>query len=369
MIISYKVRLEPNKLQLELFNNFSGSMRFIYNWALDREKESYEKDNKFKSAYDLKKELTEYKKQFGWMGEISRATLNQAIFDVVDSFKTFFKNKKGYPRYKSRKSKKSFYSRNDQIKVTSTHIQLEKIGKVKLSEKGRIPQGTKYSNPRIVFDGLSWYISVGVEVSEQQNNKGNPIGVDLGVKELAVCSDGSRYENINKSTKVKALEKRKKKMQKKVNKKYILNRKGVSYKKTNNIKKLENKLLKISRKITNIRTDFIHKMTTKIVRAKPSKLVIEDLNVSGMLKNRKLSRAIQEQCFREVRRQLEYKCELNSIKLVLASRWYPSSKTCSHCGYIKPKLSLSEREYICEYCGITLDRDLNASINLSRYVA
>lgn len=344
-------------------------MRFVYNWVLQREKENYEQGNKFLSAYTLKKELTELKKEYEWMNEISRATLSQSVFDAEKAYRTFFKNKKGYPKFKTRKSKRTFYSRYDKIKVTSSHIQLEKIGKVKLSERDRIPVNVKYSNPRITFDGLHWYISLGVEVKEQQNNTEQPLGIDLGIKELAVVSDGTVVPNINKSKKMKKLENHKKRQQRKVSKKYIKNKGGESVRKTNNIKKLEKKILKISRRITNIRKDSINKFTTKIVRTKPSKVVIEDLNVSGMMKNRKLSKAIQGQCFREIRRQLEYKCELNSIELVVANRWYPSSKTCSRCGFIKPKLSLSEREFNCECCKYSIDRDLNASINLSQYVA
>ena len=193
------------------------------------------------------------------------------------------------------------------------------------------------------------------------------IGIDLGVKDLAICSDGIVYKNINKSKEVKKLEKKKRRLQRKVSKKYLLNKKGGSYRKTCNIIKSEKQLLKVSRRLTNIRQNYSHQVTTEIVKRNPSFISVENLNVSGMMKNRCLSKAIQQQSFYEFKRQIQYKSEWNNIKFIEIDRWYPSSKTCSECGCVKSDLKLSDREFICPSCGIVLDRDYNASINIKNY--
>ncbi|MGB4395073.1 MAG: transposase, partial [Tepidanaerobacteraceae bacterium] len=190
--------------------------------------------------------------------------------------------------------------------------------------------------------------------------------------DLAVVSTGQKFENINKSSKVKKLEKRLKRLQRKLSKKYELNKIQIEggefrYRKTNNIKKLEFLVLKTHRRLKNIRHDYIHQITTFLVKTKPEYVVMEDLNTKGILQNRRLAKAVQEQMFREFIRQMEYKCQWNSIRFILADRFYPSSKTCSRCGSIKEQLSLSERKYKCNQCGFEIDRDLNASINLKNY--
>lgn len=192
------------------------------------------------------------------------------------------------------------------------------------------------------------------------------IGIDLGIKDLAICSDGKTYKNINKSREVRKLEKRKRRLQRSVSRKYEMNRKGGSYCKTCNIKKQEKLLLKVNRRITNIRRNYLHQTTSEIVGRKPMFITIEDLNVSGMMKNRHLSKAVQQQGFYEFRRQLEYKCENNGIRLVIADRYYPSSKLCSCCGAVKKNLKLSDRIYRCS-CGNVMDRDYQASVNLKAY--
>lgn len=236
---------------------------------------------------------------------------------------------------------------------------------VKLNEQ--IPINTKYSNPRISNDNKYWYISVGIEISQVQEELTNEsLGCDLGIKELAVCSNGKIYKNINKSLIVKKTEKKLKRLKRQVSRKYEKNKKGKEYVKTKNIIKLEKKIQLIYRRLANIRNNHIHQTTTSIVKTKPYRVVIENLNVKGMMKNKHLSKAIQQQNFYKFRSQLEYKTKLRGIELVIADRFYPSSRICSHCGNIKKDLSLNTRIYICE-CGLSIDRDLNASINLSKY--
>ena len=244
-------------------------------------------------------------------------------------------------------------------------VTIEKVGWIKTNEQ--IPIGVKYSNPRISYDNKYWYLSVGIEREETKEEVTDvSLGIDLGVKDLAVCSDGTVYKNINKTYVVKKIEKRLKRLQKQVSRKYEQNKKGKEYVKTKNIIKLEKKIQQIHRRLANIRTNYLHQTTTRIVKTKPYRVVVEDLNVKGMMKNKHLSDAIRKQGFYEFKRQLEYKCKLRGIEFVVADRFYPSSKICSQCGKIKKDLKLKDRVYQCS-CGLMIDRDFNASINLSNY--
>ena len=244
----------------------------------------------------------------------------------------------------------------------------KKINWIRLAEHGRIPtENVKYMNPRFKYDGLNWYITVGIEYEDSATLPSNEgIGIDLGIKDLAICSDGNTYKNINKSQKVKKLEKRKRRLQRSVSRKYKKNKKGGSYCKTSNIIKSEKELLKLNRRLTNIRQNYLHQTTSEIVKREPSFICIEDLNVKDMMKNRHLSKAVQQQCFGEFRRQIEYKSAWNNIPVIIADRFFPSSKLCSCCGNIKKDLKLSDRIYKCE-CGNVIDRDYQASLNLKRY--
>ena len=304
------------------------------------------------------------------MYKYSNNITKQAIKDACNAYKRFFKGLSKYPKFKSKKrSKPSFYNDTFQIKFTPTHVQLEKIGKIKLSEKDRIPLG-KYMNPRIIYDGLKWYLSISIEIEDNIKPTLNnlSIGIDVGVKDLAILNSGMVYKNINKSKKLKKLEKKLKRLQRKTSRKYEKNKQGNKFIKTKNINKLEVKTRKIHKTLTNIRNDYIQKTTTEIVRIKPSQIVMETLDIKSMMKNKYLAKYIQQQKLYEFKTLLKYKCNKYGIKFIEVDRWYPSSKTCSECGYIKSKLSLKEREFICEDCGIVIDRDLNAAINLSRYV-
>jgi len=389
MIKTYKVMLLPNNKQRTKLFECAGVARWAYNFALATQQENHKNGGKFLSDGELRKRLTELKKQkeYAWLNKYSNNITKQAIKDACQAYKNFFEGRTKFPKFKSKKrSKQSFYVDTAKIKITDTHVKLEKLTTskksnkqklnwIKLSEKSRIPIGdnVKYSNPRITFDGLNWWLSIGVEEVEAKNqNYTEGIGIDLGVKDLAVVSTGQKFENINKSSKVKKLEKRLKRLQRKLSKKYELNKIQIEggefrYRKTNNIKKLEFLVLKTHRRLKNIRHDYIHQITTSLVKTKPEYVVMEDLNTKGILQNRRLAKAVQEQMFREFIRQMEYKCQWNSIRFILADRFYPSSKTCSRCGSIKEQLSLSERKYKCNQCGFEIDRDLNASINLKNY--
>ena len=222
-------------------------------------------------------------------------------------------------------------------------------------------------NPRIKYDGVNWWITVGVECKNSTSFPQNEgIGIDLGIKDLAICSDNVVYKNINKIQKVKKLEKRKRRLQRSISRRYEKNKKGGSYCKTSNIIKREKELLKLNHRLTNIRQNYLHQTTSEIVNRKPRFICMEDLNVKGMMKNRHLSKAVQQQCFGEFRRQMEYKSAWNNIPVIIADRFFPSSKLCSCCGNIKTDLKLSDRIYKCE-CGNVIDRDYQASLNLKRY--
>ena len=381
MIETIKVQLSPNNKQLTKLFQYANCSRFAYNWTLAKEQENYKQGNKFLSDNELRKEFTKMKKldEYKWLNNISNNVTKQAIKDACNSYKRFFKGKSKHPKFKSKKrSKPSFYQDGVKIKFTDTHVKVEgfatskkknkqKINWIKLCKKGRIPTNCKYMNPRITYDGLHWFVSVTIEVNNNANIPQNEgIGIDLGLKDLAVCSDGNTYKNINKSPKVKKLEKKKRRLQRSISRKYNMNKEGVRYKKTSNIMKREKELLKLSKRLTNIRQNHLHQITSEIVKRKPSFICIEDLNVSGMMRNKHLSKAIQQQGLYEFRRQIEYKSDWNNIATIIADRYFPSSKLCSCCGAIKKDLKLSDRTYQCD-CGNIIDRDFQASLNLKRY--
>ena len=381
MIKTIRVMLIPNNKQKTKLFQYANTARFAYNWALSREQENYKNGGKFISNGDLRKEFTQLKKtdEYAWLNDISNNVTKQAIKDACEAYKRFFKGYSKYPKFKSKKhSISSFFQDNVQIKFTNSHVKVEgfasskkknkqKLNWIRLAEHGRIPTDCKYYNPRIKYDGLNWWITVGIDYKDPTTLPSNEgIGIDLGIKDLAICSDGNTYKNINKSQKVEKLEKRKRRLQRSISRKYEKNKKGESYCKTNNIIKSEKELLKLYHRLTNIRQNYLHQTTSEIVKREPSFICIEDLNVSGMMKNRHLSKAIQQQKFYEFRRQIEYKSAWNNIPVIIADRFFPSSKLCSCCGNIKKDLKLSDRIYKCE-CGNVIDRDYQAALNLKRY--
>ena len=369
MILGRKVRLYPTKEQEQKLWQSVGTARFIYNWTLARQEENYKNGGKFISDNDLRKELTILKKtELNWLNEVSNNVAKQAVKDGCEAYKKFFKGLADRPRFKSRrKSKPSFYNDTSKLKVKESSVLIEKVGWV-IVKKNSIPMNCKYTNPRISFDGKYWFISVGIEKEKPiVKLTTESIGIDVGVKDLAICSNGMTFKNINKTRVVKQLEKRLRRLQRRVSRKYLKNKEGSKFVKTSNIIKIEKQIKLLHRKLANIRSNYNHQATNEIVKTKPSRVVMETLNIKGMMKNKHLSKAIAKQGLYEFKRQMKYKCEFNGIEFIEADKWYPSSKTCSECGHVKPKFSLSERTYICKECGCVIDRDYNASINLSRY--
>lgn len=400
--------LLPNNKQKTKLEQTANCARYAYNWAVAFQIEYFSANGQYASEGFLRKSFTKHKEDNIWLYDVSNNALKQSVRDASDTFWRFVDIKKSkdykpysekqvisarrngseltrqdmrcHPKYKKKgKSKLSFYVDPERISFTDTHVQLEKIadgGKknqrksnwVRLSEHGRIPIGAKYSNPRITFDGVHWWVSVGVEIdgyAEPLMIDG--VGVDVGIKNLAVCSDSTVYSNINKTRKVERLEKKMHRLQRSISRKYRLNNEGKQYSKTGNITKYELKLLKINRKLSNVRLNYTHHVTSDIINRKPRFVAIEDLNVRGMMQNRHLAKAIQDQTLSEFSRQIQYKAVWRAILPVWVNRYFPSSKTCHCCGCIKKDLKLSDRTFVCHDCGNIIDRDYQAALNLAKY--
>ena len=381
MIKTIRVMLIPNNRQRSKLFQYANTARFAYNWALGREQTNYKSGGKFLSDVDLRQEFTKMKQtqEYEWLNDVSNNVTKQAIKDACDAYKKFFKGLAKFPKFKSRKkSTPSFYQDNVKIQFSETHVKVEgfaaskkknkqRLNWIRRAEHNRIPTNCKYSNPRIKFDGLNWWITVGVECPDPvvaPQNEG--VGIDLGIKDLAICSDGNKYKNINKSNEIKKLKKKRRRLQRSVSRSYEQNKKEGEYCKNSNVIKKEKLLLKLNHRLSNIRHDYLHQITSKIVKREPSFIVLEDLNVSGMMKNKHLSKAVQEQCFYEFRKQIGYKATWNNIPVIIANRFFPSSKLCSCCGTIQTDLKLSDRIYKCT-CGNVIDRDYQAALNLKRY--
>lgn len=380
MIKSYKIRLYPTKEQQQLMWKHVGSCRFIWNWMLVKQEELYKQSDKHLSAFDMINLLTPLKKQeeYSWLKEVSNTSLKDICRDLDKAYKMFFKKTSGFPKFKSRKkSKPNFPIRTDTLYFKDNKVlNIEKIGKVKYKtdfafEYGR--NACKFTNARVSYINGKWILSFGMECENQARELNDiSMGIDLGVKDLAIVEYNGEplvFRNINKSKQMRNISKKLKHLQRSISRKYEANRDGKKYNKTKNIEKQEERLRKLRARQSNIRRNYIHQTTHKLVSLLPKRIVMEDLNVTGMMKNRHLSKAVQDQCFYEFIRQMEYKCAWNGIELVKADRFYPSSKTCSGCGCIKTDLKLSDRTYHCSDCGLVIDRDYNAAINLSRYVA
>lgn len=377
MIKSYKIRLYPTKEQEALMWKHIGACRYIWNYMLAYQKEQYANGEKHLSAFDMINLLSPLKKdgEHEWLCEVSNASLVAVCRDLDKSYKRFFKKISRFPKFKSRKRSKKTYPARTNIWFSDKFVYIEKVGKIKYKTDFNLPQGrgSKFTNPRISNVNGKWMLSFGMECENQAPVLTDiSMGIDLGVKDLAIAEfNGTKitYRNINKTSKMKRLEKQRRHLERSISRKYEQNRRGNTFVKTNNIMRSEERLKKMYARMTNIRTNYIHQTTHDLVSLLPKRVVMEDLNVTGMMKNRHLSKAIQEQCFAEFIRQMQYKCEWNGIEFVQVGRFYPSSKTCSCCGAIKHDLRLRDRVYVCAECGSEIDRDYNAAINLSRYVA
>jgi putative transposase len=375
MIKGYKIKIFPNEEQQKKIIRFCSASRYIYNWALSLEIENYKQGNKFIDGYSLTRMLTQFKKQEGneWLKEISGRALKISVMNCAKAYENFFKKFTKYPKFKSKKrSKISCATHERSTLIENKRIRLEKIGWVKCGYHN-IPNGDnrKLINPKISYDGIDFWVSMSINtIDNEYNNKPKTevIGIDVGIKTLATCSNGM----VNVKPNIKKEKKKLKRLQRKASRDYqkmIDKCKETKTKfqyltKSKNLLKLEREIIKQYKRIQNILNNNIHNFTTSLIKLNPQTIVIEDLNVKGMMKNKHLSEKLMEAKFYEIRRQLEYKCKWNNIKLIIADRWYASSKICSECGNKKVKLSLSERTYVCKECGCVLDRDLNASFNL-----
>lgn len=377
MIKSYKIRLCPTPEQETLMWKHIGSCRFIYNYMLAKQDELYKSGAKHLSHFDMVKLLPSLKNdgEHNWLYEVSGTSLQRVCGDLNTAYQKFFKKQSGFPKYKSRKrSRPSFPI--DAAKLwfdENGFAHIIKLGKVKFKTNYTLPTGTKqkFSNPRIAFINNKWILSFGLECENQAFTLNDySMGIDLGVKDSATVAYSDKklvFPNINKSKRVRLLKSKIKHLQRSISRKYEANRQGNKYNKTRNIEKQETQLRKLYAKLSNIRNNYIHQSTHTLVSLLPKRVVMEDLNVTGLLKNRHLSQAIQEQCFYEWLRQMKYKCEWRGIEFVQVDRFYPSSKTCHNCGCVKHNLKLSDRVYTCKACGYTEDRDFNAALNLASY--
>ena len=384
---AYKMEINPTDEQKSKIHRTIGVSRFIYNFYIAYNKEIYEREGKFVSGMDFSKWLNnEYipnNQEMKWIKEVSSKATKQAIMNGDKSFRDFFKKAKGFPRFKKKKNQdvKAYFPKNNKTDWTIERhrVKIPTLGWVRLKEFGYIPTNSIVKSGTVSQKADRYYVSILVEETDikisnsnigikifNHNNEG--IGIDLGIKDFAICSNGNKFKNINKTSTIKKVEKKLKREQRKLSRKYeslkIRNKNIREGRATSqNIQKQIVKVQKLHQRLTNIRTDYINKIVSSIIKQKPSYITIEDLNVKGMMKNKHLSKAIASQKFFEFKTKLMSKCKQNDVELRIVDRFYPSSKTCSQCGKIKKDLKLSDRIYKCD-CGFTIDRDLNASINL-----
>ena len=358
--------------QQNKFFQTRGTCRFVYNMFLAQNQEWYKQGKKYMSAKDFSVWLNnEYIPDKAWIKDAYSKAVKQSLENAHTAYTRFFKGKAKFPKFKKKgkNDPKMYFVRNNKTDcVCERHrIKIPSLGWVQLKEKGYIPttkDGYIVSSGTIDYIAGKFYVSALVEILDKQesNNVNEGIGIDLGIKNLAIVSDGSTYKNINKSVRVKKLEKKLKREQRKLSRKYENKKKGETTQGKNILKQIE-MVRKVHHKLANIRDNYIKTTVNEIVKTKPSYITIEDLNVSGMMKNKHLAKAVQQQKFYQFRQLLTQKCKENGIELRIVDRWFPSSKICNCCGQIKKDLKLSDRIYKCD-CGYTEDRDYNASLNL-----
>ena len=376
MIKSYKIRLYPTVEQEQKMWQHIGACRYIWNYMLALQQQRYKNGEKYLSNYDMIKCLTPLKQEteLVWLKSISTTSLQRICSDLAEAYSSFFKKRSGYPKFKScKRSKPNFPTRCNALWFSETHVHIEKIGKVAYKTDYELPlgRGNKFTSPRVSYINGKWLLTFGIECENQAPKLIDKLmGIDLGIKETMTVAYGDEqivFHNINKSKTIRNIKKQMKHLQRSISRKYEANKQGKKYIKTKNIERLEDRLRKMYARLSNIRNNYNHQCTHKLVSLLPCRIVMEDLNVQGMMKNKHLSKAIAEQCFYEIIRQMKYKCEWNNIPFYQVGRFYPSSKICSCCGHIKKDLKLSDRTYICPECGLVIDRDFNAAINLQRY--
>ena len=375
MLKSFKTEINPTSEQKVKINKTIGTCRYIYNLYLSHNKILCDKGEKFMSGKSfsvwLNNEYIPDNPDKGWIKEVSSKSVKKSIEDGYIAFKRFFKNQSGFPKFKKKGKSdvKMYFVKNNptDCRCERHRINIPTLGWVRLKEKGYIPtskDGWVIKSGTVSIKAGRYYVSVLIEVPDPEiaDNRNEGIGIDLGLKDFAIVSNGKTYKNINKSARLKKLEKQLHREQRCLSRKYENLKKGGVTQRAN-IQKQKLKVQKLHQKMENIRTDYINKTIAEIVKTKPSYITIEDLNVKGMMKNRHLSKAVASQKFYEFRTKLKNKSDENGIELRIVDRMYPSSKLCHCCGTIKKDLKLSDRIYKCD-CGYMADRDYNASLNL-----
>lgn len=378
LLKSYKTEINPTDEQKQIICRTIGVCRYVYNFYLAHNQAVYRKEQRFVSGIDFSKwlnnEFIPNNSDYSWIKDVSSKSTKQSIMNAEKAFKRFFKQQSQFPKFKKKNKSdvKMYFVKTDAkmiIQCERHRIKIPTLGWVRLKEKGYIPTNKIIKSGTVSCKAGRYYVSVIVEEPEIIKPRLNDfgIGIDLGIKDFAVCSNDATYKNINKTQQIKKLEKQLKREQRKLSRKYESLKKRSKNKKgeatRQNIQKQIHKVQKIHQRLDSIRTDYINKVVNSMVKTKPNYITIEDLNVKGMMKNRHLSKAVAQQNFYLFRVKLKNKCRQNGIELRIVDRFYPSSKTCHECGSIKKNLKLSDREYICE-CGYREDRDYNASLNL-----
>ncbi len=375
LLKSFKTEINPTEEQKIKIHKTIGTCRYIYNFYLFHNKELYTLGKKFMTGKSfsvwLNNDYLPNHQEYSWIREVSSKSVKHSIEDACTAFTRFFHHQSGFPRYKKkgRSDVKMYFVRNNpkDCLCERHRIKIPTLGWVRLKEKGYIPtsrDGYIVKSGTISMKAGRYYVSALVEVTDPVRDScvNDGVGIDLGLKDLAILSNGTVYRNINKTARIRKLEKQLRRAQRKLSRKYENLKKGEPTQKAS-IRKQKLKVQKLHQRLENIRTDYINKTISEIAKTKPSHITVEDLNVSGMMKNRHLSKAVASQKFYEFRTKLKKKCEEFGIELRIVSRWYPSSKTCHCCGHIKKDLKLSDRVYKC-VCGYTEDRDFNAALNL-----
>ena len=375
MLKSFKTEIKPTEEQQIKIHKTIGTCRFIYNFYIAHNKELHDNGEKFMSSNKfrvwLNNEYLPQHPEYSWIKEAYSKAVTQSVNNGQTAFTKFFNHESAFPNFKKKGKSdvKMYFVKNNpkDCRCERHRINIPSLGWVRIKEKGYIPttkDGHVIKSGSVSMKAGRFYVSVLVEVPDNKitNNSNDGIGIDLGLKDFAILSNGKTYKNINKSAKIKKLEKQLIREQRSLSRKYENLKKGEVTQRAN-IQKQKFKVQKLHHKIDNIRTDYINKTIAEIVKPKPSYITIEDLNVSGMMKNRHLSKAVASQKFYEFRAKLKAKCNENGIELRVAGRFYPSSKMCHCCGTIRKDLKLSDRIYRCN-CGYVEDRDFNAALNL-----
>ena len=375
LLKSFKTEINPTEEQKARIRRTIGTCRYVYNFYLGHNKALHDNGEKFMTGKDfslwLNNEYIPDNPDKTWIREVYSKAVKKSIEDGCTAFTRFFKHQSDFPKFKKKGKSdvKMYFVRNNpkDCQCERHRLKIPTLGWIRIKEKGYIPttkDGYMIRSGTVSVKAGRFYVSVLVEIPDINidNNSNEGIGIDLGLKDFAIVSNGKTYRNINKSAGLKKLEKQLIREQRSLSRKYESLKKGESTQRAN-IQKQKLKVQKLHHKMDNIRTDYINKTIAEIVKTKPSYIAIEDLNVKGMMKNRCLSKAVASQKFYEFRTRLKAKCDENGIELRVADRFYPSSKTCHHCGSVRKNLKLSDRIYRCE-CGYVADRDFNAALNL-----